>query len=454
MTEKIIQDYIWDKKDYFNDLLIEIKFPDLIVKENPWEITPSELIFNKIITQYKYTWTLIKSLHLFGCEVQLKKDSESTIRTDFLGIFEGTNHIAIIELKKSAQTERQAFTELLGYGSHIQTIFMPMSKTDIAYILISPMEERIVRESVINNILYERNTTFSLIPTWENDDINTLKLTPWIPSLIEIDNLINATFSEKNFDIWKITWDGLPGEWSPEKEGDHPDNEMIDRMNTIASYAAQIMETKGIHGFVYCSQTYSELRDVGHLLNAIVIGGLNPYQSTKIRKILTDYPDASIHKASEADIYRFKISDIIPEIKNNYFEENNDLSLGDLSLSWSNQIASIAFEVKKDLTTSSSTKYIQHGYGSFTWDTFQTDLIEDIMVHNFKINATGLLRELYIEYSKLDYAYIKKYGTEKHQIHVDEDIPKYMVDMINDQYFFRSFIRRLFNQHHTHDDYF
>jgi len=451
MTERIIQNYIWDKKDCFSDLLIDIEFPNLIVKENPWDITPSELIFNKVITQYKDTWSLVKGLHLFGCEVALKKYSESTIRTDFLGIFEGTNHIAIVELKKSAQTERQAFTELLGYASHIQTVFLPMSKSDIAYILISPMEERIVKESVINNIIYERNTIFSLIPSWENDDITTLKLTPWIPSLIEIDNLINAIFSENNFDIWKIVWDGLHGEWSPSEKGDDPNNEMIDRMNTVASYTAQIMETKGINGFVYCSQAYSEHRDLGHLTNAIVIGGLNPYQSTKIRKILTDYPDASIHEASKADINRFKISDIIPEIKNKYFDENDDLSLGDLSLSWSDQIASIAFNVQKDLTTSLSIDKIQHSWGSFNWNTFQLNVLEDIMVHNFKINATGLLRELYIEYSKLDYEYIRKYGTDNHPIYKDGDIPKYMVDILNNQYFFRDFIRRLFNQNHTFD---
>ena len=158
-----------------------------------------------------------------------------------------------------------------------------------------------------------------------------------------------------------------------------------------------------------------------------------------------------IYEASKVDIHRFRISDIIPEIKNKYFDTNDDLSLGELSLSWGNQIASIAFEVQKDLTTSLSEDWIQSSYGSFTWDTFQLNFIEDVMVHNFKINSTGLLRELYIDYSKLDYEYIRKHGTDSHPIYKDGDIPKYMVDIINNQYFFRNFIRRLFNQTHTFD---
>lgn len=93
----------------------------------------------------------------------MKKKNESTIRLDLLGLLESENGLCIIEVK-SKQTERQAFTELLAYSSHLKQIFMPLSNVDIAHILIAPMESRIVRESILNGIVYERKFTFALIP--------------------------------------------------------------------------------------------------------------------------------------------------------------------------------------------------------------------------------------------------------------------------------------------------
>lgn len=445
MTEKIIQEYIWKNRNNLNKLFDEIKFPNEIKKEKPWEITPSEVIFNTIISDYKNTWLMIKDMSIFGCEVPLKKDSESTIRADFLGLFNGTNGVAIIELKKSAQAERQAFTELLGYGNHIHTVFSPMSKIDIAYILISPMKERIVRESVINNIINERNTTFALVPTWKNDDISTLKLTPWIPTLTEIDNLISAVFAESNFDLYKITWDGLFGEWSPEKEGDDPEQFMIERMNTVSTYASQIMEAKGIHGFVYCSQTYSETRSAGRLINSIIIAGLNPYKATKNRKLLKKDPTITPQKASEIDVDVFNMLDIIPELKNKYFEEDTTNYFSDLSTTWSSEIGSIGFEVVKTLTKSLDKKNIEIDYGRFTWEHFQNNIQEDINVHNFNVRPTGIIRELYWEYSKLDYDFISHKGCKEHPLCFNNDgLPNYMIDTMACQYYFRNFIKRLF----------
>jgi hypothetical protein len=453
MTEKLIQDYIWENKDNLNKLFVEVEFPNEIVKNKPWEITPSEVIFNTVIANYKRTWSMVKDMFIFGCEVPLKKNYESTIRADFLGIFNGTNGVAIIELKKSAQTERQAFTELLGYGNHIHTIFAPMSKIDIAYILISPMKERIVRESLLNNIINEKNTTFALIPSWENDDVTTLKLTPWIPTLIEINNLMNASFAENNFDLYKITWDGLPGEWSPEEEGDNPDQFMIERMNIVSAYAAQIMEAKGIHGFVYCSQAYSETRSQGHLINSIVVVGLNPYKATKNRKLLKDNPTATAKEVSTADVSIFNMLDIIPELKNKYYDEKDTTNyFSDLSMIWSDGIASVGFDIVKTLTKSLDKKSIETSYGGFVWDSFQHNFQEDIMTHNFDIRPTGLIRELYWEYSKLDYDYIRVNGCDEHPICFGgDDIPNYMVDIMTNQYYFRDFIRRLFNPFHEID---
>lgn len=445
MTEKEIQDHIWKNKSDWADFLLPVTFPPKINVDNPSHLKPAEVIFNMVIKEYEKIYDSIYGLDLIGCEVQLKKDSDSTIRADFLGILEGRNGLTVVELKKSRQTERQAFTELLAYGGHLKTVFSPMSKMDIAYVLISPMEERIVREATINSILYDKIHIITLIPTFENDDLNTLKFRPWLPTFNEIETLTTSVFSQNNFDIFKVTWDALEGDWSPEKSGDDPDKYMIEKMNAVSAYASQIMEAKGIHGFVYTMQNWSETKSTGHLINAIILAGINPYKATKNR-VLTSKYNLSQKEADEVNVDYFSILEIIPELSKSLETDDFEINpLSWLSLTWDNEIAGIGFRVVKTLTKSIAHESIETSYGGFDWETYQQYTREDSHCHNFKIRLTGLIRELYFEYSNLDYDFIRKNGLEEHIQYWDKNIPKYLVDIANAQYYIRPFLKRLFD---------
>ena len=440
ISEKIIQEYIWKNKNNLYELFEEVEFPKLIEKEKPWELEPSEIIFNVIISKYKELWEEVKLINLFGCEVPLKKSDDSTMRADFLANFEGLNGIGIIELKKSTQTERQSFTELLGYGSHIRTLFAPMSKLDITYILIAPMKERIVRESVINKLLYEQINTFALIPTYDENNINSLKLKPWIPNLNEIKNLIREVLHEDNFVIFKVVWDGLIGDWSPKNKGEFATQKMKDRMNIVSSYTAQLMEERGINGFCYSSQVYSEQRDYhGHLTNAINIVGLNPYRATKYRYLQEIIENYSINDFS------VKINEIIPEIENKYHKNHDTEDIFEqLESDWSESIVKLGFEVVDTLTKSIEDKFIEDSYREFNWSDFQKDWAENSDIYKFNIHPTGILRKLYTEYLKLDYNYIREYGCDEHPIcYETDDIPIYLVDSVANHYMFYNFLERL-----------
>jgi len=454
MTEKKIQKHIWDNKSDWKEMLKDFEFPSKRDIENPSHLTPADAIYNLVIEKTEELYKSLYDLDLFGCEVPLKKESDSTIRADFIGLFGGRNGLAVIELKKSEQTERQAYTELLAYGGHIRTVFAPMSKMDIAYILISPMEERIVREATINSILYDKTNVIALIPKWENDDVTTLKLEPWIPDFKEIQELTSASFSEKNFNVFKVTWDALEGDWSPEEEREDPDQDMIDKMNTVSAYAAQIMESKGIHGFVFTSQNWSELKKVGHLINGIVLVGLNPYKSTKNR-VLIKNRRLSKKEADELSIEHINILEIIPELANSAEKENLKLNhLSHLSMTWNNEITGIGFDIVKTLTKNLENNLIETDHGGFDWDIYQTNYLEDGYCHNFKIRVTGLIRELFFEYSKLDYDFIREHGYDDHLQYWNGDIPHYLVDISTNQYYVRKFIRRLFNPYHDFYDEF
>ena len=52
MTEKEIQNYIWEHKEEFDKFLQPIEFPDKPVK-SPWEYSPTEVLYYHIIDKYK-----------------------------------------------------------------------------------------------------------------------------------------------------------------------------------------------------------------------------------------------------------------------------------------------------------------------------------------------------------------------------------------------------------------
>lgn len=221
---------------------------------------------------------------------------------------------------------------------------------------------------------------------------------------------------------------------------------MIDKMNTVSAYAAQLMEAKGIHGFVYTMQNWSETKAMGHLINAIVIGGINPYKATKNR-ILTTKHNLKQSQADEISIDYFDIYEIIPELKRQEKPEDeySPNHLSDLSMTWDNEIAGIGFDIVKTLTKSIDKEWIETSYGGFDWERYQRNTMEDSYCHNFEMRVTGLIRELFFEYSKLDYDFIRKNGYEDHMQYWSGDIPNYLVDISTNQYYLRNFIQRLFN---------
>lgn len=227
ITEKVIQEYIWEKKEQWASLIDEPIIPEqesfVDTEYDIYSLTPFSVIKNKVYKRIGELYNYTCNLDLIGCEVRLKKEGDSTIRADFIANPMGHTGLTIIELKKSRQTERQAFTELLGYANHITSIFPSMSNDDIGYVLISPMEERIVREATTLSLLTDEKSIFALIPTIENNDLNTLKLIPWLPSEEDFTTIANSAFSSENIDIFKLTWDKLE-DWNVEESGKNPRN--------------------------------------------------------------------------------------------------------------------------------------------------------------------------------------------------------------------------------------
>lgn len=441
--ETEIQSYIWEHKD---DLFSMIEKPTFEEDPNkkPWEYEPWELLYYQLLKEYKEAYELLEDIDIFGCEVRLPKEGEGTIRTDFLGSFEGENGFIICELKVNRQPERQSYTELFAYANHIRSVFAPMGRRDIFYMLITPMEERIVREATISNLLYERNREVVLIPE-VGETIGTLKFKLWIPSKKDFEVYAKTLFAKEDIDTFRISWRGALGKWSPIGEGKCPTPEMIHQLNKVSQYAAQLMEANGINGFVYCCQSYPEVRERGFLENGITICGINPFKSAKTRYLLEK--GASIKIATEASSEFLGIDEVLPGLKNSSKDLNSYESHWYLMAeAWSSCIDRIAFDVVDLVNLTFGSAHYERGYGTFTWDSYLYNSSEDVACWNYDISLTGIFREIYHLKLQRHYEYASKYSEdEKCEIMESGILELHCIDMMYSHEHIRDFIKGLFS---------
>lgn len=453
MTEKQIQNYIWEKRENFANLLEVPKFQE-VKFENPTYVSPSDVLYDMVIERYKKLWETMSDIGFFGCEVSLTENGQSTMRTDFLAYRYGSDGIIVIELKKSDQTARQAYTELLAYGSYLRTKFTPMSGGDIIYVLISPVGERIVEQATINTLIYDNNNVCLLVPKYEDDDINTLKLELWIPDKKVFKDLSYSCFNRENISVSKIVWESLPDEWSP-MPGEQPTPEMYKRLNKVSSIAAQLMEERGIHGFVYCAQLIPEFAKTGFDMNAIVLAGVNPYKVTR-EKFLSDI-SLKCTKELANRINKFGVSmlDIMPSLASKAHAINtNENILENLEITWPSKLDEIGYEVISFLTQTFERDYVSKEHGDFTWETL-LDNDEDYLSDNLDIHLTGIFRQLFFEYARIDYEYIRTHSDkelEEFPAYQEGGIPYEFIDMVNSQGYVRLFIERIANPFLLDDD--
>ena len=441
-SEKQIQDFIWSKREEFYCLLgnspafSEVKFNDDLS-----DITIDALLKNRINRKLERGYEKLESMELIGCEVPLEQASNSTIRADFLSTFPGNTGIGIVELKKSAQTERQAFTELLAYAQHLNTLFPGMTREDTVYVLISPMETRIARDAVIQTLIFDNRNIVALKPRFEDpDDIESLKLDIWIPTDQELTSFSNSAFNQSHFNVCKIVWEYTEGWWDA-SEGQSLSAGQVEDLNSVSALAAQHMEEAGIHGFAYCSQTWPELANALPLTNSLVLVGLNPYAVGGNKFLQRGHLDEN-EDVPPPQAYLPNLSQIIPGLSKNAKAVHQDFHyLEDLHSVWDSQLFRIGRDVVKAATQTSDGKAPLTDQGFMDWGTYQEQFLEDVPCNNFLVRPTGLVRQLYMDVAKIDYDLCAKNGVENHPVH--GDFPHVGIDYLTAQYYFRNFIRRM-----------
>ncbi|MEJ3671993.1 hypothetical protein WFH35_07135 [Vibrio vulnificus] len=445
-SEKELQDYIWENREEFYSFLEQNEeIEEVSFKDDLSDLNAQSLIRHRIDRKIHKLHSKLFDLNLIGCEVPLEQKSNSTIRADFLATFPGDTGLAIVELKKSSQTERQAFTELLAYSNHLTTLFPAMSREDSVYILISPMETRIARDAVIQSLVFDNRQIVALVPKLTNpDDISTLQLKLWTPTDNELAKFSSVAFNENNFSVCKIVWEYSEDRWDAAKQ-ENPSSYLIEQFNSVASQAAQQMEEMGIHGFTYCSQTWSELADQIPYTNSLVLVGMNPY-SVGAAQHLVESQNAEPKDIPHPLSYLPNINELIPK---GIDTEDAEYVMHNLYSMWSSQLFRIGLRVVRSATKTLDGNEGHIDQGFLDWSSYQTQLLEDVFCHNFLVRPTGLIRVLYDDVMNLDFDICQKVGLENHPIHAD--MPYLGIEYLTSHAYFRPFILRMFNV--GYDDY-
>jgi hypothetical protein len=102
-------------------------------------------------------------VELVAKELRLERNESHPTRIDLLGSSPSTG-VTIIELKKSGQTERQSFTELLAYSNHFCSLFPGLTEHAITSVLVAPMETRTARDAFVQELVSNRKNIVALVP--------------------------------------------------------------------------------------------------------------------------------------------------------------------------------------------------------------------------------------------------------------------------------------------------
>ena len=354
----------------------------------------------------------LQELILDGKEIRLAREGDSTTRVDLLGHLEEDGDLVIIELKKSYQTERQAFNELLAYANHFCTLFPFLTESSFTSMLIAPMEGRGVRDAFAQELIINEKNIIALQPEFTGDGV---LLSPYYPSDLHYRWIENHLLSDEGFIVITASFALIDG-WidSGPADASEPPQYSKDAFHTITRVVAQKAEKLRLSGFVYARQRWKEIGQLFPNQNTIVLCLFDPFSLV------------------EADVEEGQVFGRAPESRKNDLQslidqiQDADAWLYGLSSSFLGQGIRVIQEVFEELfgqkngVTQSLEIELPH------WRYFKENAIEAVFCHNMAINTFGLVQVLVGEYFQ------RCYGTGFDEIHYADDLPKFPYQVKND----------------------
>lgn len=328
----------------------------------------------------------LDSLTLHARELRLERPEEAATRIDLFGS-SPDGGITIIELKKSAQTERQAFTELLAYSRHFCSIFGGLTETSITCVLIAPMGVRTVRDAYAQELIANGKRIVALVPEQEGDQI---RLRVHYPETCEYQWYENNLLDDRSMGVVSISFPLIPGWIDSDTSSDDQRVPHYTQaaLNTVSSAIAHRLEAQGYHSMVYSAQKWGEIAKIFPFPNTVFVVAINPYASfrTTIHEdvVYGDGPEYRYHAIQAIH------DQLEGEGRGDWLEMAESSFTGELIRLVESEFLA-CFRNKEQLK-------IETEIGLPSWEGLKRSLIDSVTVHNFEIYTTGLLREVYASY--------------------------------------------------------
>lgn len=381
ISENEFRDYLFNNhKDDFCSLIVGRREP---VEWGGEEFPPLHfLLQRKVERAINEILDQLEELVLTAKELRLDKAGPYPTRVDLFGCSESTG-ITIVELKKSRQTERQAFTELLAYANHFCSIFPGVNETAVTSVLVAPMETRTVKDAYVQELLLNKKNIVAFIPSCEH---GCYSLSVFYPEESYYKWFENNVFNDHSMTCATMSFPLIPG-WI-DSEYSEPPQYAKDALNQISSSVAHVLESKGFHSIVYATQKWSEVAGLFPYPNTIVVAAVNPFSSAR-----TYTEDGSVRGRS-APGRLTEIQAIYNQLTEdgqrfNWLEAMESDFLGRL-------IRTVRDQLEFCLLNESQSIHVEIGLPN--WYGFKTSMVDAVFTHNLEAFTTGLLREVYAEY--------------------------------------------------------
>ncbi|PBQ22003.1 hypothetical protein CCL08_01655 [Pseudomonas congelans] len=349
----------------------------------------------------------LEDLILVGKELRLTRASDSTTRIDLVGNSESSG-LTIIELKKSKQTERQAFSELLAYSNHFCTIFPGLKENSVTSVLVAPMETRTIRDAYAQELVSNNKCILSLIPEHDN---STAELVVYYPDASYYKWFENNLLDDRSIITVALAFSELKGWIDLETDQNGMPEHSARALNVITSEISKTLEASGFHSMCYSTQPWGEIA-MGLELpypNVIYVAAINPFSSFR-----TSVSDDQIYGASEEG----RIAEV--QAVYNQLENDKEFWIDTIEANFHNRlIRTVRSEFEKLLKNKENTK-VRYEISLPDWYGLKTSMIDSVAVNHADLYLSGLLREIHSEY--MEYAY---HPDVEHALYYADDIPKY-----------------------------
>ena len=409
ITENDFRDILFENhKDSIFELISGMKEPQ------SWDGTgfpPARFILKKIVEErINKSAKDLKSLTLQARELSLKRSNNSTTRVDLFGD-SGRGGATIIELKKSKQTERQAFTELLAYANYFCSLFPALTEKGISSILIAPFETRTVRDAFAQELIFNEKPLLGLIPSLNAGNID-LRL--YYPEDHYYEWLEEQIFHDHSMSVFRFTIPELKGWIDVEKNQDGVPEHTKEALNTIANTVSQGLAKEGFHSLVYSSTAWGEVSEATGEPHAIVVTAINPY---------------AYHRTNIDDdfIYGDSSENRLSQVQNIYDQlaaESREFWLISLNESFQDRLGYLSLEEIKKCFINRGGDEINIRLSCPPWSTLKISPLASINTNILEIYSTGLLKNIYEKY--VEHAYEK--GED--EIYYGDDFPKYYYETL------------------------